>query len=74
VSNPICWTYAPVISASRVGKCRYSVAIPTPALGRKHRHSPAKAERLLGWHARPGRETVADCGESLLATKAVQLS
>ncbi len=43
----------------------------TPALGRRHRHSPAKAERLLGWRARPGVETVADCGESLLAKNAL---
>lgn len=37
------------------------------ALGRRHRHSTAKAERLLGWRARPAAETVVDCGRSLLA-------
>jgi dihydroflavonol-4-reductase len=39
----------------------------TPALGRRHRHTPAKAERLLGWRARPAVDTVADCAESLLS-------
>ncbi len=37
-----------------------------PALGRKHRHSTAKAERVLGWHARPAAETVVACGKSLI--------
>lgn len=37
------------------------------ALGRKNRHSTAKAEHLLGWIPRPARDTVADCGRSLLA-------
>ena len=45
----------------------------TSALGRRHRHTPAKAERLLGWHARPATETVTDCAKSLLATNAVVL-
>lgn len=41
------------------------------ALGRKNRHSTDKARRLLGWLPRPARETVADCGRSLLAWKLV---
>jgi dihydroflavonol-4-reductase len=36
------------------------------ALGRKNRHTTEKAERLLGWTSRPARETVADCGRSLI--------
>jgi nucleoside-diphosphate-sugar epimerase len=42
-----------------------------PALGRRHRHSTAKAERLLGWHARPAAETVVACGKSLIAHNVV---
>ncbi|MFF0452860.1 NAD-dependent epimerase/dehydratase family protein [Nocardia africana] len=42
-----------------------------PALGRKNRHSTAKAQQLLGWRPRQARETVADCGRSLLAHDAV---
>jgi nucleoside-diphosphate-sugar epimerase len=38
-----------------------------PALGRKHRHSPAKAERLLEFQPRPAAETIVDTAESLLA-------
>ncbi|AKU14725.1 NAD-dependent epimerase/dehydratase family protein [Luteipulveratus mongoliensis] len=42
-----------------------------PALGRKNRHSTAKAYEVLGWQARPARETVVDCGRSLLDHGAV---
>jgi len=38
-----------------------------PALGRRHRHTTAKARRLLGWQPRPAAKTVVDCGRSLLA-------
>ncbi|MCR6478196.1 aldehyde reductase [Variovorax sp. ZS18.2.2] len=38
----------------------------TPRLGRKHRHSNAKAKALLGWQPRPAAETLADCARSLL--------
>jgi nucleoside-diphosphate-sugar epimerase len=38
-----------------------------PALGRKHRHSAAKARRLLNWHPRPAASTIVDCGRSLVA-------
>jgi dihydroflavonol-4-reductase len=37
-----------------------------PALGRRHRHTTEKAERLLGWRPRPAAETVVACGQSLL--------
>lgn len=37
-----------------------------PALGRRHRHTAVKAQRLLGWRARPAAETVVTCGRSLL--------
>ncbi|RKU01298.1 epimerase [Burkholderia sp. Nafp2/4-1b] len=36
------------------------------ALGRKNRHSIEKARRVLGWIPRSARETVADCGRSLI--------
>jgi nucleoside-diphosphate-sugar epimerase len=38
-----------------------------PRLGREHRHTSAKAERLLGWHARPAAVTLVDCANSLTA-------
>jgi nucleoside-diphosphate-sugar epimerase len=38
----------------------------TPSLGRRNRHSIAKAERVLGWHPRPAAQTVVDCARSLL--------
>ncbi|MBH0780694.1 NAD-dependent epimerase/dehydratase family protein [Nocardia bovistercoris] len=38
-----------------------------PALGRKNRHSTAKAHELLDWRPRPARETVTDCARSLFA-------
>jgi dihydroflavonol-4-reductase len=36
-----------------------------PRLGREHRHTSAKAERLLGWRTRPAAETLVDCARSL---------
>jgi dihydroflavonol-4-reductase len=41
------------------------------SLGRKNRHSTAKAERVLGWHARPAAETVVACAKSLLDWKVI---
>jgi nucleoside-diphosphate-sugar epimerase len=38
----------------------------TPALGRRNRHSTAKALRMLGWKPRAARETVVDCAHSLI--------
>ncbi|MBA0048460.1 NAD-dependent epimerase/dehydratase family protein [Mycobacteroides sp. LB1] len=38
-----------------------------PGLGRRNRHSTAKAQRVLGWSPRPGAETVVDCARDLLA-------
>jgi dihydroflavonol-4-reductase len=37
------------------------------ALGRKNRHSTAKAKTILGWTPRPARDTVTDCGRSLIS-------
>ena len=48
---------APVMVAMRVVK---------PLIGRRHRFSSAKAQRLLGYAPRPATETVIDCAESLL--------
>ncbi|MFG2598654.1 NAD-dependent epimerase/dehydratase family protein [Streptomyces sp. NPDC048462] len=44
----------------------------TPALGRRNRHTTAKAAEILQWWPRPARETVVDCGRSLLAHGAVR--
>jgi dihydroflavonol-4-reductase len=38
----------------------------TISLGRRNRRTTAKAERLLGWQARPAAQTVLDCGRSLV--------
>ncbi|AYG57950.1 SDR family oxidoreductase [Rhizobium jaguaris] len=48
-----------------------AVRLVTPSLGRKHRFTTAKAERVLGWHGRSAAETVIDCAESLIAAGAV---
>jgi dihydroflavonol-4-reductase len=37
----------------------------TPRLGRAHRHTSAKAERLLAWRPRPAVETLVACAQSL---------
>ena len=42
-----------------------------PGLGRKNRHTSAKAQRILDWHPRPSAATVIDCAESLIARKAL---
>ena len=42
-----------------------------PALGRRHRHSTDKAQRLLDWHARPAAETVVACAKSLIDRNAL---
>ncbi|NUQ87348.1 MAG: NAD-dependent epimerase/dehydratase family protein [Glycomyces artemisiae] len=39
----------------------------TVSLGRRNRHSTAKAEQVLGWVPRPAEETVVDCARSLIA-------
>jgi nucleoside-diphosphate-sugar epimerase len=38
----------------------------TPSLGHKRTFSSAKAERVLGWKARPIEETLFDCARSLI--------
>jgi nucleoside-diphosphate-sugar epimerase len=42
-----------------------------PRLGKMHRHTAAKAQRLLGWQLRPVATTLRDCAESLIAMKAI---
>ncbi|MFF1400582.1 NAD-dependent epimerase/dehydratase family protein [Streptomyces sp. NPDC058287] len=42
-----------------------------PALGRRNRHSTAKAHTILDWQPRPARESVVDCARSLLSHGAV---
>ena len=37
-----------------------------PLLGRKLRHSSAKAQRMLGWLPRPAADTVVDSGRSIV--------
>lgn len=39
----------------------------TISLGRRNRHTTAKAERVLGWKARPAAQTVVECAQSLIA-------
>ena len=46
----------------------------TVSLGRRNRHSTAKAERVLGWKPRPAAETVVDCARSLIAWGVVPAS
>ena len=43
----------------------------TPSLGRKHRHTSAKAHRMLDWQPRPAADTVVDCASSLIAQRAL---
>jgi nucleoside-diphosphate-sugar epimerase len=43
----------------------------TISLGRRNRHSTAKAQRVLGWTPRPAAEAVVGCAQSLLAQEAV---
>jgi nucleoside-diphosphate-sugar epimerase len=38
----------------------------TPGLGRKSRHTNAKAQHLLGWRPRQGADTIVDCARSLI--------
>jgi len=42
-----------------------------PRLGKMHRHTAAKAERLLDWRSRPAVTTLVDCAKSLIATGSV---
>jgi len=39
----------------------------TGGLSQRHEYTSAKAERLLGWKARPMKDTVLDCARSLIA-------
>jgi nucleoside-diphosphate-sugar epimerase len=43
----------------------------TPRLGKMHRHTAAKAQRLLQWQSRPAVTTLVDCAESLIAKHVV---
>lgn len=38
----------------------------TISLGRRNRHTTAKAERVLGWKPRPAADTVVECARSLI--------
>ena len=38
----------------------------TVSLGRRNRHTTAKAERVLGWKPRPAADTVVECARSLI--------
>lgn len=48
-----------------------SLRAMTPRLGKMHRHTAAKAERVLQWHSRPVATTLVDCAESLIAANAI---
>ena len=43
----------------------------TPSLGRKHRHTPERAKRMLNWKARPAADTIVDCAKSLIDLKVI---
>ncbi|HEY3800183.1 MAG TPA: aldehyde reductase [Caulobacteraceae bacterium] len=43
------------------------IASVTDGLGKKHDFTSAKAQRVLGWKPRPGRESALDCARSLIA-------
>ena len=64
-------------ATSRTPWCaRCAVAKPElkgimPGLGRKNRHTTAKAEALLGWKPRPAADTVLDCARSLIEHQAI---
>ncbi len=44
-----------------------SLRTMVPRLGKEHRHSPAKAERMLAWRTRPATNTLIDCAHSLMS-------
>ncbi len=44
-----------------------SLGAITVSLGRRNRHSTAKAQRVLEWQPRPAAQTVVACAESLIA-------
>jgi uncharacterized protein YbjT (DUF2867 family) len=50
---------------------RTSLRSITVSLGRRNRHTTAKAERILGWQPRPAAQTVLDCARSLLEWQVV---
>lgn len=43
-----------------------------PTLGRRHNHSSAKAQKLLGWKPLPARDTLIDCANSLVSSGAIR--
>ena len=45
----------------------FDLTAVTGSLGLRHEFTSAKAERLLGWKARPMKDTVLDCALSLIA-------
>jgi dihydroflavonol-4-reductase len=47
-----------------------SLRAMTPRLGREHRHTSAKAERVLGWRPRPATATLVECAQSLVPVRA----
>jgi nucleoside-diphosphate-sugar epimerase len=42
-----------------------------PGLGRRNRHTTAKAEQMLGWVRRPTTDTIVECARSLIEQGAV---
>ena len=48
-----------------MGRFQPEARAVVPSLGRRQRHSAAKAHRVLGWTPRPGMTTVVDCARSL---------
>lgn len=48
-----------------------SLRAMSPRLGKTHRHTAAKAKKLLDWQSRPARSTLVDCANSLIANQMV---
>jgi dihydroflavonol-4-reductase len=63
----------PVAAARALGVFNAQLRALRPQLGRDFDASSAKAERLLGWVARPIEDTIADTAESLLGHRLVRV-
>jgi len=57
---------APDIVLRLAGLFNPEIRALAPGLGRRRESSSAKAERLLGWRARPAAQSVTDAGRSLI--------
>jgi dihydroflavonol-4-reductase len=56
----------PDVAVRLLAKVKPELRSIMPGLGRRNRHTTAKAHELLDWSPRPGAETVVDCARSLI--------